>query len=717
MTWILGSLAALLLVLLAAGPPLVEHLVRSRVLPRLQSRLGCPISVSAVHAGWNWIQFEHFTLDPELPLPPLEAPSVVAYFRWLSLLDGRVEIAEVVLENPRLNLVRGGDGDNVSALVDRLGRTSSQSSASPVADASSIKIEKVRLTSASVDATSAAPHAEAALHVSKLDAEIRPHGRGGAKLQDAWVQLAGGPRASAESLQVGFALDGRSLIGLPDVSVHGAAISPFRSLTLSGISGSFHPTEDKKSLKVELRGSYGDDAAPLWGANGVVTLQPLSGELHLSAERFALSQLEALLARHQAVLQTKRASVNARLDLKLEEEVLDVSGAMHLSGLGVAHAMLGPLPLGSLGFDARLAARVDLARKRLELTEAAIDFRNLHARLIATVDHLGFKPRVSATFDVAPVDCQTALDALPVELVPVLQGFRLAGSFSSHLHLAVDFSDLEQPIDLDGQVGIEGCRVFQASEWASVARLQAPFEQTVETEPGKWMTFLAGPDNPNWAAYADISPHIVNSIMTTEDSGFFKHRGFISSEFRSALQQNLQRGYFRLGASSITMQLVKNTILSREKTLSRKLQEMFLTWYLEHNLSKERIMELYLNVIEFGPSIYGIGRATRHYFGKTPAELAPKEAAWFSSILPSPKRRYAHFCPASGVLDAKWDSYLNRILRRMHERGRLTDPEYETAIATPLQFSRAEAPPEAQCFALVKRLTTPLPEPVAIDQN
>src|SRR5262249_25015753 len=151
---------------------------------------------------------------------------------------------------------------------------------------------------------------------------------------------------------------------------------------------------------------------------------------------------------------------------------------------------------------------------------------------------------------------------------------------------------------------------------------------------------VVGPENPDWVPLAEVSPHLVNSIMTTEDSGFFKHHGFITSEFRSALQQNLHRGYFRLGASSITMQMVKNVLLSREKTLARKLQELFLTWYVERNLAKERIFEIYLNVIEFGPGIYGIGRAAHHYFGKAPKDLLPQEAAWFSSILPNPKRRY-----------------------------------------------------------------------------
>jgi membrane peptidoglycan carboxypeptidase len=92
------------------------------------------------------------------------------------------------------------------------------------------------------------------------------------------------------------------------------------------------------------------------------------------------------------------------------------------------------------------------------------------------------------------------------------------------------------------------------------------------------------------------------------------------------------------------MQMVKNVLLAHEKTLSRKLQELFLVWYLEQLLPKQRILEIYFNAIEFGPRLYGIGPAARHYFGKSASDLGPLEAAFFSSILPSPKRRYVQYC-------------------------------------------------------------------------
>jgi membrane peptidoglycan carboxypeptidase len=173
--------------------------------------------------------------------------------------------------------------------------------------------------------------------------------------------------------------------------------------------------------------------------------------------------------------------------------------------------------------------------------------------------------------------------------------------------------------------------------------------------------------------------------MTTEDSAFFQHHGFIPHEFRSALVKNLEAGYFKYGASSITMQMVKNVLLYREKTLSRKLQELFLTWFVETQLEKERILEIYLNAIEYGPGLYGIGPAAHEYFGKPAHDLNPVEAAFFSSILPSPKARYRQFC--SGTL-SKWTAgKIERILGLMRKRERLTEEEYQQALATPLVFA------------------------------
>ena len=155
------------------------------------------------------------------------------------------------------------------------------------------------------------------------------------------------------------------------------------------------------------------------------------------------------------------------------------------------------------------------------------------------------------------------------------------------------------------------------------------------------------------------------------------------------------------GASSITMQMVKNVLLYREKTLARKLQELFLTWHVENTLTKDRILEIYLNVIEYGPGLYGIGPAAYHFFGKKAKDLTPTEAAFFSTILPAPKERYKQYC--AGTLTRWTEGKIERILQIMLKRERLTQAEYDTAIATPLLFSKDGMESEDDCMKRVKK--------------
>jgi membrane peptidoglycan carboxypeptidase len=117
------------------------------------------------------------------------------------------------------------------------------------------------------------------------------------------------------------------------------------------------------------------------------------------------------------------------------------------------------------------------------------------------------------------------------------------------------------------------------------------------------------------------------------------------------------------------MQLVKNVFLRREKTLARKVQEVLLTWWVESTLTKEQILELYLNVIEYGPGVYGIRNAAGHYFGRSPAELSVAEAAYLAMILPNPPRFHEHF--EAGSLPPSFRRRTERFATLLHERGRI----------------------------------------------
>jgi monofunctional biosynthetic peptidoglycan transglycosylase len=140
----------------------------------------------------------------------------------------------------------------------------------------------------------------------------------------------------------------------------------------------------------------------------------------------------------------------------------------------------------------------------------------------------------------------------------------------------------------------------------------------------------------SWTPYGAISPALKRAVLVAEDVNFFSHHGFALDEMQSALEDALREGELPRGASTITQQLAKNLWLSRSRNPLRKGKEALLTWQLERRLPKRRILELYLNVAEFGPGLYGVGAASQRYFGKAAADLDEREAAQLAAVLPNP---------------------------------------------------------------------------------
>ncbi len=141
-----------------------------------------------------------------------------------------------------------------------------------------------------------------------------------------------------------------------------------------------------------------------------------------------------------------------------------------------------------------------------------------------------------------------------------------------------------------------------------------------------------------WIPFSKISPYLVKAVLISEDDKFWTHEGFDYEAIEKAFQKDLEAGRFRAGGSTISQQLARNLYLSPKKNILRKIEEAFLTWRMEKVLPKKRILELYLNLAEWGEGIFGIEAAARHYYGKPASELGPQEAARLASVLPNPKR-------------------------------------------------------------------------------
>ena len=185
-----------------------------------------------------------------------------------------------------------------------------------------------------------------------------------------------------------------------------------------------------------------------------------------------------------------------------------------------------------------------------------------------------------------------------------------------------------------------------------------------------------------------MSPWIPKAVLTTEDGDFFFHKGVNWFSFKNAVERNILAGEIELGASTLSMQLVKNLFLNNSRAFLRKLHEVFLVYLLENDarVPKERILELYLNLVEFGPNIYGVDEAARYYFASSAGSLNIIEALWLATILPSP-RRYHRYFEAGNVSDG-WFRHMANYLDIMLERERITEKEHERALKMRPRFVR-----------------------------
>ena len=189
-----------------------------------------------------------------------------------------------------------------------------------------------------------------------------------------------------------------------------------------------------------------------------------------------------------------------------------------------------------------------------------------------------------------------------------------------------------------------------------------------------------------WVPLSQISPHLRQAVVTAEDASFFTHEGFDWEGIKDAALYNLEAGEFKRGGSTITQQLAKNLYLSPERSLLRKARESLIARSLEQHLTKERILELYLNVAEWGQGVYGAEAASRHHFKKSSLALTAEEAAWLAAILPSP-RRYDPLRKTSFLTRRH-----HRILKSI-TRGSLQSPRLEP-VPKPELDSEPEPDPE-----------------------
>lgn len=383
------------------------------------------------------------------------------------------------------------------------------------------------------------------------------------------------------------------------------------------------------------------------------------------------------------LVDVERASVTGKAWVTLagDGSALTVDAEIGTRGLSVRQPRLAVDVVRGLDLDLRARGAMSDAGE-LRVDDFAGTWGTAHLAASGVLDQKPDHVGASFRFELPSEPCQSLLDSVPTALLPALQGTKMTGTFGARGHFSFDtrnLDDLELEYDVQDQ-----CRVTEVPSTLARQRFKQPFAHRIYLPDGSTAEQTTGPGAHNWTPIGSISPFLQVAVLTTEDGGFPHHRGFNRPAIRASIVANLAARRFVRGASTITMQLAKNLFLARDKTLARKLQEVVLTDYLEQTFSKDELMELYLNVIEFGPAVYGVTAGAEYYFGRSPAELNLAESLFLSSLLPAPLR-YGGMRDAGRVPDG-WMSSLRNLMRIANKRGLVTDDELAEGLTEEIVF-------------------------------
>jgi hypothetical protein len=364
---------------------------------------------------------------------------------------------------------------------------------------------------------------------------------------------------------------------------------------------------------------------------------------------------------------------SAHVQLSAEEKSLvRIKGHFDVHKLMVSHWRIAPedVHFPSMQFSMNAFADHDsiglengtvFSMNKLPVNITASYIRNPERRL-----------RLNTTFRTARA--QDLFEAMPNGMFYTFRGFKASGELDYSLVFDVPLDHPENLV-FDSELNRKNFRIENYGT-ENFGKLNLPFSFLAMDGDRPVRSFVVGPENPYFTPLPFVSTYLQNAVLTAEDPSFMQHGGFVQEAFRESIITNLKQRRFARGGSTISMQLVKNVFLSRNKSVSRKIEEVMIVWLIEKQrlVSKERMLEVYLNIIEWGPNVYGIGEAARFYFNKSPDELTLAESIFLASLIPSPKHFRYRF-DESGQLKPSVAGFFKLVSGRMAKREKISQSE------------------------------------------
>ncbi|MCX6259136.1 MAG: transglycosylase domain-containing protein, partial [Bacteroidia bacterium] len=381
------------------------------------------------------------------------------------------------------------------------------------------------------------------------------------------------------------------------------------------------------------------------------------------------------------------------LDLKfsageLENDRLSIHGLTSVQGLIINHPRIAAENV--ILNNSTISYRINLSENGIELDSASM----------IRFNKLVFNPYISCTlypgkqFSVKihkdKFQAQDLFESLPSGLFSNLAGIKTQGELSYHLNFFVDMSKPDSLI-LESDLKKFNFRINHFGN-TDFNLINDTFTYTAYEKGLPVRRFQVGEKNSNFRKLYNISDYLKNAVMISEDGGFYNHRGFLMDAMKESIAENIKKERFARGGSTISMQLVKNVFLSRNKTIARKAEEILIVWLIENNniSTKDRMYEVYLNIIEWGPLIYGANEASRFYFNKDVSQLSLNEAIFMASIIPRPKWFMYSFDKYDHLRDYLV-SYYHLVSSKMLRKEMISQEEFDNLICDVKLKGKAES--------------------------
>ena len=358
------------------------------------------------------------------------------------------------------------------------------------------------------------------------------------------------------------------------------------------------------------------------------------------------------------------------------ENQLQLDGTAKVNGLDVFHKALSPevihLDRGQLTYQ------MNIGKQTLELdSTTTVLFNQIKFHPYLRAEKNENQWHFTAATDKSWFPADELFSSLPKGLFSNLEGIKTSGELAYHFLLDIDFARLDS-LKFESELKEKDFRIIEYGA-TSLSKMSEEFIYTAYENGIPVKTFPVGPSWEHFTPLDSISPLLRMSVMQSEDGAFFYHKGFLPDAMREALIYDLQVERFARGGSTITMQLVKNVFLNRNKNFARKLEEALIVWLIETErlTSKERMYEVYLNIAEWGPLVYGIQEASAYYFGKRPSQLTTEESIFLASIIPKPKHFRSSFAE-NGRLKENMEGYYKLIAGRLAKKGLISEIEADS---------------------------------------